>query len=56
MTKIIHLKIKHYIDDTRNNADKYSDTSRTFTGFPRDFQLNTTDAPSTAVGEQGAVN
>ena len=28
----------------------------TLNGFLRDFQLNTTDAPSTTVGGQGTVN
>ena len=50
MTKITHAKITHYIDDTKKYAIEYSNACRTFTGFPRDFQLNTTDAPSTTIG------
>ena len=55
MTKITHGKITHYIDGTKKNANKRS-SACTFTGFPRDCQLNTTDAPSITVGGQDAVN
>ena len=40
MTKITHVKITHYIDNTKNNANKCSNACCTFTDFPRDFQLN----------------
>ena len=56
MTKITHVKIKHYIDDKKNNANKWSNACCTFTCFPRDFKLNTTDPLFPTVGGRGAVN
>ena len=55
MIKITHVKITNYIDDMKNNANKCSNACWII-GVPRNLQLNTTDAPSTSVGGQGAVN
>ena len=37
MTKITHVKITHYMGDTKDNANKCSNTCCTFTRFPPIF-------------------
>ena len=37
MKKITHVKITHYIDNTKNNAIKCSNACFTFTGFSTQF-------------------
>ena len=50
MTKITHVKMTHYIDDTKKNVNKSSNARSTFMRF----QLNTTVGPSATIGAQGA--
>ena len=38
IVKITHIKITHYIDNTKNNANKCSNACCTFTGFPTCYQ------------------
>ena len=55
MTKITHVKITHYIDNTKNKRKQKQQCLPDHRLLTR-YQLNTTDAPSTTVGGQGAVN
>ena len=55
MTKLPHVKITYYIDDTKKKEQR---KAAMLAGPSSAFhtQLNTTDAPSTTVGGQGDAN
>ena len=49
ITKITHVKVRHNIDGTKNIANQRRNSCCTFIGFPRDFQLITTNGASQTV-------